>query len=392
VKLLRVFAQELCKRVRENNNGMADSFFARHSAAKRRSMSLKKIRKNIDLIDHRILTLLNDRAKLSLEVKKFKPGASHEIYVPHREAEILNSLGRKNRGPFPAGSLKSVYREIFSASRALQAPLRIAYWGPEGSFTHLAAQEHFGSSVKFVNSRTISDIFEEIDSGRSDFGVVPIENSTEGAVNYTLDMFVDSPLSICAEIYLKIAHNLLSNESSIKKIKKLFTGLQPLAQSRKWVEEYLPSSEIIEVSTTAEAARLAAKTKGGAAIANTLAAEIYGLGILARNIGDISNNITRFMVIGKRTAERTGSDKTSVLCSIKDKVGALYTMLMPFKKNRINLTSIESRPSRKKAWEYYFFIDMQGHREDKSVKKALAELSDECQYFKILGSYPAEKY
>ncbi len=355
-------------------------------------MSLKKIRKRIDSIDHNILKLLNDRASLSLAVKKYKTGASNEIYVPHREAEILNSLGEKNKGPFPSGSLKSVYREIFSASRSLQAPIKIAYWGPEGSFTHLAAQEHFGSSVRFVNSRTISDIFEEIDSGRSDFGVVPIENSTEGAVNYTLDMFVDSPLSICAEVYLKIAHNLLSNEESINKVKKLFTGIQPLAQSRKWIEEKLPAADIVEVSTTAEAARLAAKTKGGAAIANTLAADIYSLAILAKNIGDISNNITRFLVIGKRAAERTGNDKTSVLCSIKDKVGALYTMLMPFKKNLINLTSIESRPSRKKAWEYYFFIDMQGHREDKSVKKALEELSAECQYFKILGSYPAEKY
>ena len=355
-------------------------------------MSLKKIRKSIDSIDHNILKLLNDRARFSLAVKKYKTGASNEIYVPHREAEILNSLGEKNKGPFPSGSLKSVYREIFSASRALQAPLKIAYWGPEGSFTHLAAQEHFGSSVSFINSRTISDIFEEIDSGRSDFGVVPIENSTEGAVNYTLDMFVDSSLSICAEIYLKIAHNLLSNESSIRKVGKLYTGLQPLAQSRKWVEGNLHSAEIIEVSTTAEAARLAAKTKGGAAIANTLAADIYGLGILAKNIGDISNNITRFLVIGKRTADRTGTDKTSVLCSIKDRVGALYTMLMPFKKNRINLTSIESRPSRKKAWEYYFFIDMQGHREDRNVKKALEELARECRYFKVLGSYPAEKY
>ncbi len=355
-------------------------------------MSLKEIRDKIDLIDHKMLELLNIRAKLSLEVRKFKPGTSSEIYVPHREAEILNSLGKKNSGPFPSSSLKAVYREIFSASRALQAPLKIAYWGPEGSFTHLAAEEHFGSAVKYINSRTISDIFEEIDSGRSDFGVVPIENSTEGAVNYTLDMFVDSSLSICAEVYLKIAHNLLSNESSIGKIKKLFTGIQPLAQSRKWVEEHLPSAEIIEVSTTAEAARLAAKAKGGAAIANTLAAEIYNLGIVAKNIGDISNNITRFMVIGKRNAERTGNDKTSVLCSIKDKVGALYTMLMPFKKNRINLTSIESRPSRKKAWEYYFFIDMKGHREDKRVRKALQELSGECQYFKILGSYPAEKF
>ncbi|MEI7905362.1 MAG: prephenate dehydratase domain-containing protein [Candidatus Firestonebacteria bacterium] len=211
-------------------------------------------------------------------------------------------------------------------------------------------------------------------------------------MNYTLDMFIDSDLQICAEVYLKIAHNLLGKARSLKEVRKVFTGAQPLAQSRNWVEENLAEAEIVEVSTTAEAARLAAKAgKGTAAIANTLAAKIYGLGILAKNIGDISNNITRFLVIGKKSAKRTGHDKTSVVCSVKDKVGALYGMLMPFKRNKINLNSIESRPSKKKAWEYYFFIDLEGHREDAPVKKALAGLKQECDYLKVLGSFPSEK-
>ena len=355
-------------------------------------MSLKKIRNNIDGIDKRLLELLNERAKLALLVKKFKDGGKKDIYVPHREAEVLGTVVKRNKGPFPTESVKAIYREIISASRALQSPLKISYWGPEGSFTHLAARQHFGSSVEYVNSRTISDIFTEIDSGRSDYGVVPIENSTEGSINYTLDMFIDSDLQICAEVYLNISHNLLGKSGSVKDVKKIFTGIQPLAQSRNWVEENLPEAEIVEVSTTAEAARLVSKAgKGAAAIANTLAAKIYGLNILAKNIGDISNNITRFLVIGRNSANATGSDKTSVICSVKDKVGALYGMLMPFKRNRINLNSIESRPSKKKVWEYYFFIDMEGHRDDPAVKKALSELKADCDFLKVLGSYPAEK-
>lgn len=351
-------------------------------------MSLKRIRKAIDKIDHKILDLLNERARIVLNLKHLKKGANKDYYVPDREVEIYNFLIRKNSGPFPNESVKSIFREIISASRALQAPLKIAYWGPEATFTHLASQQHFGSSAEYVAIKSISDIFSEVGNDRSDYGVIPIENSTEGVINHTLDMFVDSDLKICAEVQLKISHNILSRSNRLKDIKKIFTGVQPFAQSRNWLETNVPNAEIKEVSTTSEAARLASMEKNSAAIATGLAAEIYGLKILAKHIEDIPDNVTRFLVVGKKYVARTGNDKTSILFSIKDKVGALYTMLLPFKKYDINLTSIESRPSRKKIWDYYFFIDLLGHIEDKKVKKAIDELKEECVFVKILGSYP----
>ena len=351
-------------------------------------MSLKRIRKQIDGIDRVLLGLLNKRAKLALGVKNFKKGANKDCYVPDREIEIYNSLLKKNKGPFPNETVKTIFGEIISASRALQAPLKIAYWGPEATFTHLAAMRHFGSSVQYVAVRTITDIFSEVENDRADYGVIPIENSTEGVINHTLDMFVDSDLKICAEIMLRVSHNLLSKSKSLKDIKKVYTSQQPLAQSRNWIEANLPHADFVEVSTTAEAARLAYKEKNTAAIANDIAAKYYKLNIVAKHIEDIPDNFTRFLIIGNKYVPKTGKDKTSILFSIKDKVGALYTMLMPFKRNNINLASIESRPSRKKAWDYYFFIDMLGHVEDKKIKKALEELNKECLFLKILGSYP----
>ncbi|OGF52034.1 MAG: prephenate dehydratase [Candidatus Firestonebacteria bacterium GWA2_43_8] len=354
-------------------------------------MDLKKIRMKIDGTDKKLLSLLNKRAGLALEVKKHKPGAGHEVYVPEREAAVFQKILAGNKGPFPDNSVKAVFKEIISASRALQAPLKIAYWGPEATFTHLAALRHFGSSVELVAIKNLADIFAEVENGRADFGVIPIENSTEGVVNHTLDMFVDSELKICAETLLKISYNLLSKSKKLSDIKRIYAFHQPLAQCRNWVKTNLPEAEIVEAKNTAESARLAAKDKSSAALANSLAGELYGLNSLAVRIEDIPDNVTRFLVIGRKTVARTGNDKTSVLVSLKDKVGALYSMLLPFKKHKISLTSIESRPSRKKAWEYYFFIDLQGHIEDPNVKKALTALRKECQYFKVLGSYPAEK-
>lgn len=351
-------------------------------------MSINKIRKQIDKIDHKLLGLLNKRAGIVLSLKSLKKGQSKDIYVPDREVEIYKMLLRKNKGPFPNETVKSIFNEIISASRALQAPLKIAYWGPEATFTHLAAMKHFGSSVNYVAIKSIPDIFSEVESDRADYGVVPIENSTEGVINHSLDMFVDSDLKICAEILLRVSHNLLSKSTRLKDVKKVYTNQQPLAQSRNWIEANLPYVEFVDVSTTAEAAKLASREKNSAAIANDIAAGYYKLNILAKHIEDIPDNYTRFLIVGKKYVPKTGNDKTSILFSIKDKVGALYTMLIPFKRNKINLTSIESRPSRKKAWDYYFFIDMLGHMEDKKIERALKELNKECLFVKILGSYP----
>lgn len=349
---------------------------------------LKKIRNRIDSTDRKLLALLNKRADLALEVKKEKRGQASNVYVPEREAEVFGRIIAGNKGPFPDDSVKAVFREIISASRALQAPLKIAYWGPEATFTHLAALSHFGQAVSYVAIRNLADIFTEVENGRADYGVIPIENSTEGVVNHTLDIFMDSELKICAETLSKISYSLLSKSKKISEIKRLYVFQQPLAQCRNWVETNLADVEIIEAKNTAESARLAAKDRGSAAIANALAGEIYGLNTLATKIEDVPDNFTRFLVIGGKYVARTGNDKTSVLISLKDKVGALYSMLLPFKRRKINLTSIESRPSRKKAWEYFFFVDMSGHIEDVKIKAALADLKKEGHSVKVLGSYP----
>lgn len=351
-------------------------------------MNISRLRNKIDITDKKLLGLLNQRAELALQVKKHKLGGCREVYIPSREADVFEKILRQNKGPFPNNSVKAVFKEIVSASRALQAPLKIAYWGPAATFTHLAALRHFGSSVELVAIANLADIFAEVANGRADYGVIPIENSTEGVVNHTLDMFVDSDLKICAETLLKISYNLLSKSGKLSQIKKIYAFSQPLAQCRNWVKTNLPGAEILEAKNTAESARLSAKENNSAAIANALAGEVYGLNSLAEHIEDIPDNFTRFLIIGDKYAAKTGRDKTSVLVGLKDKVGALYSMLLPFKKHRINLSSIESRPSKKKAWQYYFFIDMTGHVEDAEVKAALGDLRKSGHTVKVLGSYP----
>ena len=353
-----------------------------------KKMKLKELRKKIDKVDSRITELLNERAKIALEVAKIKSIKKESIYSPHREKEVFEKLIKNNKGIFPKETLLSIYREIISASRSLSKRIRIAYWGPEASFTHLASIQKFGSSAEYIPMKSIADIFTEVERGRADYGVVPIENSTEGVINYTLDMFVDSDLKICSEILLKIAHNIVSNANSLSEVKKLYFNQQPFAQSRIWLEGNLPDVRLIEVSTSAEAAKLASRDKRSAAIASSLAAKIYNLKILAKSIEDQKDNCTRFLVIGKKEADKSGHDKTSIMFSIKDRVGALHAMLRPFEKYKINLTSIESRPSKKKVWDYYFFIDFIGHIKDKNVNLALKELGKGCVFLKILGSYP----
>jgi len=350
-------------------------------------MSLKRLRTQIDYADKAIVRLLNLRADITLKIAKIKRKSGRSIYCPDREREVLRRIAVMNSGPLKTGSLQAIYREVMSSSLALEKPLKIAYLGPEATFTHQASLKRFGSQVNYVSCDSIPDIFREVEKDNVDYGVVPIENSIEGAVNHTLDMFVDSDLKICAQIILDVSHNLLA-KCAKDKIRRIYSNPQVFGQCRIWLEENLPGVEKIEVSSTTRAAQIAVKEKYSASIASLLASEIYGLKVIARSIEDSPHNITRFLVIGKTDVPSTGCDRTSVMFSIKDRVGALHDMLLPFKKYRVNLDKIESRPSKKKAWDYYFFIDLEGHRDEPGIKKALSELENKCKFLKLLGSYP----
>ncbi len=350
-------------------------------------MSLKKLRNQIDKIDSQVLSLLNERARKALKLGEIKGRRGMGSYAPARESEIHRRLFKKNKGPLSNRSLKTIYREIISSARTIEAPLHVAYLGPEATFTHLASIEKFGSACQFIPVKSISDVFVEVEKGRADYGVVPIENSTEGVITHTLDMFIDSELKICSEVMLEVSHHFLSN-SPLGRIKKVYSHSQAFAQCRAWIENNLEGIGLVEVSSTAEAARIASGEKNSGAIAGELAARLYKLKIISRRIEDETSNFTRFLVIGENMAEKSGKDKTSVLFSTKDKAGALYGMLEPFAKNKINLTKIESRPSRRKVWEYVFFVDFEGHLKEERVKKSLRELEKRCVFLKVLGSYP----
>jgi chorismate mutase/prephenate dehydratase len=330
---------------------------------------------------------LNDRTKLVLDIGQLKRDAGEEIYSPDREDAVLRRIVEKGDGPLPAESLHAIYREVMSASLALEKPLVIAFLGPEATYSHMAVIKKFGSSLKYEPLPSISDVFTEVSKGRADYGVVPIENSTEGAVTHTYDMFVDSELKICAQIVLPIRHNLMA-ACPRDQIKKLYSIPQVFAQCRLWLQVNMPHIELIETSSSTRAAEIARQEPHAGALASALAAEKYGLTIHDENIQDSSENVTRFLVIGRKYPARTGNDKTSIMFSAQDRVGALHDSLAAFKKHKINLTKIESRPSKKKAWEYYFFVDCTGHCGDSRVKKALSELAKHTMFVKILGSYP----
>jgi len=350
-------------------------------------MSLEKLRRRIDDLDRKIIQLLNTRAKISLRIAKFKQRSGKSIYSPDREREVLRKIALANKGPLNSSALEAIYREIMSCSLAMNAPLKVTYLGPQATFTHLAALKRFGSQVTYAPCDSISDVFLEVERDNADYGVVPIENSIEGVVSHTLDMFMDSDLKICAQVILDVAHNLLANCPQ-DKIKRIYSNPQVFGQCRLWLQNNLPATELVEVSSTTRAAQIASREKYTACIASSLAAKVYKLKIVASDIEDSPHNITRFMVIGKTDVGPTGSDRTSIMFSIKDRVGALHDMLLPFKKYGINLTKIESRPSKKKAWDYYFFVNLEGHRDNLRVKKALTELENKCNFLKILGSYP----
>ena len=350
-------------------------------------MDLNNFRKKIDGIDQKLISLLNQRASLSEEIGKEKIKSKKAIYSPAREKQVLMHLKALNKGPMSQEAINAVYREIMSSSLALEDLRHVAYLGTEGSFTYMAAKKQFGSLVDYNSCTSILDVFQKVEHGECDYGVVPIENSTEGIVTHTIDLLVDSELKICAQRLLKISHNLLSNVA-LKNIKKIYSNPQVFGQCRHWLSQNLPAAGEIWVASTTEAAKKAKKEKNAAAIASSEAARVYQLKMIKRNIQDISHNTTRFLIIAKQDVPPTGKDRTSILFSIKDKTGALYSMLEPFYKNKINLTKIESRPSKKRAWDYYFFIDIEGHRLDQNVKKALKRLEGMCQYLKVVGSYP----
>jgi chorismate mutase / prephenate dehydratase len=348
---------------------------------------LKKLRSRIDAIDERLVRLLNERTRHVLEIGQIKQAAGEEIYAPEREEAVLRRVTGRNRGPVTNESLRAIYREIMSSSLALEKPLVIAYLGPEATYSHMASVKKFGASLRYEPMPNIADVFTEVAKGRADYGVVPIENSTEGAVTHTYDMFIHSELKVCAQLMLRIRHNLMS-AGRRDQIKKLCSIPQVFAQCRQWLQLNMPKAELLEVSSSSRAAQMAKDDPATGALASELAAEIYSLTIHDRHVQDSSENVTRFLVIGRKSPPRTGNDKTSIMFSVQDRVGALHDCIASFKKSKINMTKIESRPNRQKAWEYFFFVDFLGHADDARVKKALAELAKHTMFIKILGSYP----
>lgn len=347
------------------------------------------LRKRIDQIDAKVVNLLNDRASLAQKIGRVKNRSKQEVYAPHREREVLRRVSELNPGPLPAQAVRAVFREIISGCRSLEGPLTIAFFGAEATYTHLAARERFGSSADLRPTASIPEVFQEVDQGRAAFGVVPVENSTEGVVAHTLDQLVESDLQIIAEIFQEIHHNLLSRSGKAQDVQRILSHPQALAQCRGWLARHFPAVPVEEVASTAHAAIKAAGDGSLAAISSAMAKEVYDLQSVAVNIEDQSTNITRFVVIGKASAPPTGDDKTSLVFSVQDKPGVLYRMLQPFARSRINLSKIESRPIKNKPWEYLFFLDLRGHREQQAVKRALAGLEKNCSFLKVLGSYPS---
>ena len=353
-------------------------------------MDLSELRQQIDNIDEQIVSLINRRYELVAEVGKWKNSNSHEIYVPEREKALLERLEGLNNGPLPNSTLRAIYREIMSGALALEYPVAIAFLGPENTFSNQAALSKFGSSVHYEPKNSIAEVFDDVEKGKVSYGVVPIENSTEGAVTYTLDMFVNSNCKICAEINLP-AHQFLLSKSDAKDIRVIYSHPQAIAQCRGFLHKKFPLIPLIEVRSTAEAAKLAANEPGSAAIASQLAGDFYKLNVIEEKIEDRMNNITRFLVIGRQDPKATGDDKTSIMFGVKDKVGALYECLSYFDKDNISLTMIESRPSKNKEGEYFFFVDFKGHVNDQLTTNLLKNLQNSCIFVKVLGSYPNGK-
>lgn len=355
-------------------------------------LDLEQVRNQIDTIDAKIHALINERARLAQRVgiSKTREGKTVDFYRPEREAQVLRMARERNNGPLRDEEILRLFREIMSACLAQQEPLKVAFLGPEGTFTQAAVLTHFGHSVRGLPLNSIDEVFHEVEAASADFGVVPIENSTEGTVNHTLDRFLASPLKICGEVELRIHHSVMGLMGSLGRIERICSHPQSLAQCRVWLDEHLPNVERVPVSSNAEGARRARDEKGSAAIAGETAAEVYGLKILAAEIEDRPDNTTRFFVLGRKLFTCSGDDRTTMLVSMShtDAPGALHRLLQPLSDHRVSMTRIESRPSHKKKWDYVFFIDIEGHADDPHVARALAELRKRSSLFRILGSYP----
>lgn len=355
----------------------------------RPSPRLRALRDRIDQLDEKIQKLISERAQCAQEIAGLKQAAGeNNFYRPEREVDVLRRVIARNAGPLSGEEMARLFREIMSACLALEEPMKIAFLGPEGTFTQAAALKHFGHSVRTVPYAGIDEVFREVESETAHFGVVPIENSTEGVINHTLDMFMNSPLRICGEVELRIHHHLLGKGGALKGVKRVLSHQQSLAQCREWLDANLPGVERTAVASNAEAARLAARDPKAVAIAGSSAAEIYGLDVLVSNIEDEPDNTTRFLIIGKLDPLPSGEDKTSLLISGPNRAGSLMGLLSPLARHKINMTRIESRPSRRGLWEYVFFVDIDGHMQDIRVRKALAELERGSSVIKWLGSYP----
>ena len=355
--------------------------------------SLADLRERIDALDVQLARLLQERAKLSRLVGLSKTDAESPIFVPHREAEVLANV-QSVPGPLPPHALASIYREILSASRALQRPTRVAHLGPAATFGHMAAIQRFGSAAELLPVATHSEVFTTVEKGAADYGLVAFENSTEGPVNEVLDRLVETPLQICAEVSLLVAHTLLSRGSELRSIKRVLCHPQAAAQARGWLAEHLPGVAVLPATSNAKAAELAAQDTTGtiAAIAPHLAGEVYGLNVLAENIQDVPGNMTRFLVLAQTPSETaTGHDKSAVVFSIRDRVGALRDLADAFASNEVNLSSIQSRPSKRRAWDYVFFVELEGHISELRVRRALRKAEEHTVFLKVLGSWPVPR-
>jgi chorismate mutase / prephenate dehydratase len=353
-------------------------------------VDLSDVRSKIDVVDEQIIRLLNERADLVHEVGLIKKAAGQPIYAPEREEQVLRGLAQKARelkSRLPEKSIRAIYREIMSAALALEKDLTIAYFGPHATNTHQAARSRFGASVQYVPQVTIADVFDTVARGRADYGVVPIENSTEGAVNHTLDVFMESDLRICAQILMRI-ENHLAAKAPVPEIRRIYSHPQVFGQCRQWLQRTLPNVELVEVGSTPRAAELAASDPNGGCLVGRMAAEEYGLPVLEQSVQDNPNNTTRFLVLSQAPSQPTGDDRTSLMFCIRDEPGALFHALEPFSRLRISMSKIESRPSKRKAWEYFFFVDVDGHAEQSPLKEALLELAKHCTLVKVLGTYP----
>ncbi len=355
---------------------------------------LQQLRDQIDQIDDQLLDLFNRRAACAVAVAEVKrnaiegQGDAINFFRPDREAQVIQRFKSRNPGPLSDDEVGRLVREVMSACLALEQPLKIAYLGPEGTFTQSAALKHFGHSVSTVPMSSIPDVFSSVESGHADYGLVPVENSTEGVISHTLDMFIDSDLKVCGEVEIRIHHHLVNQSQDVSKIKHIYSHQQSFAQCRHWLDQNFRSIERIPVSSNAEAARIASQDQSAAAICGLPAVEIFDLQICFESIEDLSDNTTRFVIIGNQDVAPSGDDKTSLLISTKNYPGALLGLLQPLADNNISMNKIESRPAPDRKWEYIFFIDIDGHQQNANVRQALDELKQQASLFKVLGSYP----